>query len=104
MNKIYVKAMAKINLTLNVLNKREDGYHELKSIMKKINLYDELYIEKNDSNDINIKRPYNTGVVLQGQDFMYDVYGNGSFELFFYRMHRLTVDILYNQRKWTIQI
>ena len=72
MNKIYVKAMAKINLTLNVLNKREDGYHELKSIMKKINLYDELYIEKNDSNDINIKM--NIDNIEKEKNILYKTY------------------------------
>lgn len=42
------KAYAKINLTLNVLNKREDGYHNLKSVMIPIDLYDELYFELSD--------------------------------------------------------
>lgn len=43
---MYTKARAKINLTLNILNKRPDNYHNLESIFQKINLYDELYIEK----------------------------------------------------------
>lgn len=55
MDKIYIKARAKINLTLNVLNKREDGYHNLESIFQKISLYDELYIVKTDKQEINIK-------------------------------------------------
>ncbi len=41
-------AYAKINLTLNILNKREDGYHNLKSIMVPISLYDKLYFIKFD--------------------------------------------------------
>lgn len=41
-------APAKINLSLDVIKKREDGYHELKMIMQTISLYDELDIEKND--------------------------------------------------------
>jgi len=51
MNQIYIKARAKINLTLEILNKREDNYHNLKSVFQKINLYDEIYIYKIDSND-----------------------------------------------------
>lgn len=47
MNKIYLKARAKINLSLEVLNKREDNYHNIKSVFQKINFYDEIYIEKN---------------------------------------------------------
>ena len=41
MQEIYTKARAKINLSLEVLNKREDNYHNIKSIFQKVNLYDE---------------------------------------------------------------
>lgn len=54
MDKIYTKARAKINLTLNVLGKRPDNYHNLESVFQKINLYDELYIEKTDTNNLEI--------------------------------------------------
>ena len=33
------KVLAKINLTLEIVNKREDGFHNIKSIMQMINLY-----------------------------------------------------------------
>lgn len=46
MDKIYMKARAKVNLTLEILGKRPDNYHNLKSVFQKINLYDELYVEK----------------------------------------------------------
>ncbi len=46
MDKIYLKARAKINLNLEILNKRKDNYHNIKSVFQKINLYDEMYIEK----------------------------------------------------------
>lgn len=52
MDKIYTKARAKINLTLNILNKRDDGYHNLESVFQRINLYDEIYIEKNNLDTI----------------------------------------------------
>lgn len=39
---ITLLAPAKINLSLKILKKREDGYHELETLMQKISLYDEL--------------------------------------------------------------
>lgn len=54
MDKIYTKARAKVNLTLNVLNKRPDNYHNIDSVFQKINLYDELYIEKTDTDSLEI--------------------------------------------------
>ncbi len=42
-----IRAYAKINLGLNVLYKRDDGYHELDMVNAPITFYDELYIEKN---------------------------------------------------------
>lgn len=39
---------AKINISLDVIKKREDGYHELKMIMQTVSLYNELDIEKDD--------------------------------------------------------
>lgn len=54
MEKIYLKTRAKINLTLNVLDKRPDNYHNIESVFQKISLYDELFIEKNNSNTFNL--------------------------------------------------
>lgn len=42
MDKITVKAPAKINLTLDVLGRRENGYHDLRMIMQTIDLCDEV--------------------------------------------------------------
>lgn len=42
---LLVRAPAKINLTLLVAGKRPDGYHELETIMARIDLYDELLFE-----------------------------------------------------------
>ena len=44
-----IKAYAKINIALDVVGKREDGYHLLRMIMQAIDLYDTIEIEKNDS-------------------------------------------------------
>ncbi|HIX29246.1 MAG TPA: 4-(cytidine 5'-diphospho)-2-C-methyl-D-erythritol kinase [Candidatus Blautia stercoravium] len=40
-----LRALAKINLGLDVLCRREDGYHELRMIMQTINMYDQLDME-----------------------------------------------------------
>lgn len=55
MEAIYKKARAKINLNLEILGKREDGYHNLESVFQKINLYDEIYIRKNHTNDFELE-------------------------------------------------
>ena len=39
---ITVRAHAKLNLSLDIVGKREDGYHDLRSIMQSIRLYDEV--------------------------------------------------------------
>ena len=51
---IKVKCPAKINLTLEVVNKREDGFHNIKSIMQMIDLYDYLTIQICESNKTEI--------------------------------------------------
>ena len=37
-------AFAKVNLTLDVLDKREDGYHNLRSIMQTVSLHDDVHV------------------------------------------------------------
>ncbi|HET7658647.1 MAG TPA: 4-(cytidine 5'-diphospho)-2-C-methyl-D-erythritol kinase [Bacillales bacterium] len=44
--RIYVKAPAKINLALDVLRKREDGYHEVNMVMTTIDLADRLELQE----------------------------------------------------------
>ena len=55
MNTIMLKAYAKINLGLDVLGKREDGYHEVRMIMQTIRLYDKLNMKKLSKDEIVIK-------------------------------------------------
>lgn len=43
---MIVKANAKINLTLDITGKRDDGYHLLSSVFQSISLFDEIEIEK----------------------------------------------------------
>ena len=47
MDEINIKAPAKVNLFLRILNKRTDGYHNIVSGITLINLYDEIRIKKN---------------------------------------------------------
>ncbi len=54
MEEIYLKARAKVNLNLEVLEKRKDNYHNIQSVFQKINLYDELYIKKTKTGKIEI--------------------------------------------------
>ena len=54
MNQIELKALAKINLGLDVLGKRENGYHDVWMIMQSIYLYDEVKIEKKDTPEIEV--------------------------------------------------
>ena len=49
-----LRALAKINLGLDVLGRREDGYHELRMIMQTINMYDQLDMEISEEPGIRI--------------------------------------------------
>ncbi|HSA06514.1 MAG TPA: 4-(cytidine 5'-diphospho)-2-C-methyl-D-erythritol kinase [Candidatus Gastranaerophilales bacterium] len=53
MKKIKIKTPAKLNLVLEILGKRKDGFHEIRSIMQAINLFDFLSVETED-NDAEI--------------------------------------------------
>jgi 4-diphosphocytidyl-2-C-methyl-D-erythritol kinase len=46
---LVVQTSAKVNLTLEVLRKREDGYHELATILQSVDLWDRLAVEPADS-------------------------------------------------------
>ncbi len=45
MTTLYEGAFAKLNLTLDVLGKREDGYHDLKSVMQTVSIRDDIEID-----------------------------------------------------------
>ena len=45
MTTLYEGAFAKLNLTLDVLGKREDGYHDLQSVMQSISIRDDVEID-----------------------------------------------------------
>lgn len=55
MNQMRLKALAKINLGLDVLRRKEDGYHEVKMIMQTIHLHDQIHICKIEEDVIKIR-------------------------------------------------
>lgn len=52
---IHLESPAKVNLRLEILKKREDGYHELRTILQKINLHDLLHFSLKKERGISIK-------------------------------------------------
>lgn len=55
MKEIKLKALAKINLGLDVLRKREDGYHEVRMIMQTINMYDRIVLTQRSKPGIQVQ-------------------------------------------------
>lgn len=53
--RIELKALAKINLGLDVLGKRENGYHDVRMVMQSIYLYDDVRIERTKNPGIEVK-------------------------------------------------
>ena len=74
-------AYAKINLGLDVIAKREDGYHDLKMVMETISLHDKLRLKKIKKNEIILKTnlPYlptdDRNLVVKIIGHMKEVYG-----------------------------
>ena len=60
MTTLYEGAFAKLNLTLDVLGKREDGYHDLKSVMQTISVRDDVEI------DIGTGKPWSLECSVEG--------------------------------------
>lgn len=54
MNEITLRSRAKINLSLDVLGKRADGYHQVEMIMQQIDLYDTIRIRERNDQQIKI--------------------------------------------------
>ncbi len=60
MTTLYEGAYAKLNLTLDVLGKREDGYHDLQSVMQTISVRDDIEI------DVGTGKPWNLLCSVEG--------------------------------------
>lgn len=65
MEKIRVKTPAKINLTLEILGQRKDGYHDIKSVMQAVNLFDHIDIKVEDyhNKDCHIELSGNSEII-----------------------------------------
>ncbi|MBV9454823.1 MAG: 4-(cytidine 5'-diphospho)-2-C-methyl-D-erythritol kinase [Rubrobacter sp.] len=71
MTKIFLRAYAKVNYALEVRGKREDGYHEISSVMQSVSLADEVEIEHSrEGFDIAVE-PEGTEVGLARENTVY---------------------------------
>lgn len=72
MQKIKIQCPAKVNLTLKVLNKRDDGFHNIESIMQTINLFDYLDISIENFNGLEISLSGNSPEIpYDGKNLVY---------------------------------
>lgn len=81
MDRVVTKAYAKINLGLDVIRKRPDGYHDVKMIMQTVDLYDVLSVSKKEEDTITISTqhadlPVNEdNLIYKAIKLMKDTYG-----------------------------
>lgn len=81
MDRILLKAMGKINLGLDVVRRRPDGYHEVKMVMQTVNLYDKVEITAESKPGIRISAnlsflPVNeNNIVYKAAALLMDRYG-----------------------------
>lgn len=81
MDRVVTKAYAKINLGLDVIKRRPDGYHEVKMIMQTVDLYDVLLVSKKEEDIITISTqredlPVNEdNLIYKAVKLMKEVYG-----------------------------
>ncbi|SFQ14681.1 4-diphosphocytidyl-2-C-methyl-D-erythritol kinase [Lachnospiraceae bacterium XBB1006] len=55
MDKIALRPLAKVNFGLDVVGKREDGYHEVRMVMQTLSLHDHMVMEKQDNGKVSLK-------------------------------------------------
>ena len=65
-----LKSYAKVNIGLRILQKREDGYHNIDSYFHLIDLYDEIAVSVKPSNELVIRIKGNDGYLDKGMDIM----------------------------------
>ena len=74
MSEIAVKSPAKINIGLNIINKRDDGFHNLETIFYPLNLFDEIEFTKSEkftfkSNDSNLNKE-KTNLIIKAKELL----------------------------------
>lgn len=70
MKKILIEAMGKVNLGLDVLRRREDGYHEVRMVMQTVDLCDDLLFERTKKPGIEIETD-REGIPVDGRNLVY---------------------------------
>ena len=70
MDNISLKAYAKVNLSLDILSKRDDGYHDLCMIMQSIGVYDKVNLTKTKEKHIKISSNIK-GLCIPERNIMY---------------------------------
>ncbi len=71
---IVERAYAKINLSLDVIKKRSDGYHDLRSIMSPVSLYDELYFYPNEEVVLESEVSIDNNIILKAAHLLKEKY------------------------------
>ena len=54
MKKVVLKAYGKVNLGLDVVRRRDDGYHEVRMIMQTVGLFDRLELKKTSGDSVTL--------------------------------------------------
>lgn len=91
--KLVKDAYAKINLGLDVIRKREDGYHEVKMIMQTVDICDTLTFEKREDEELHIYTD-NQKLPCDEHNLIY----KGAMVLFEETGRRIGADIVLNKR------
>ena len=66
MDKLELKAYGKINLGLDVIRKRPDGYHDLDMVMQMVDVYDDVTLTRLEGTEIVVRT--DTAVLSNGKD------------------------------------
>ena len=72
---VHVDCSAKLNLFLEVLGKRDDGFHEIETLMSAVSIYDSLYFSSNTSHDIHLSCQWASGLDARGSTSAGDLPG-----------------------------
>ena len=63
---LILPAYAKLNLTLDIIGRRPDGYHEIDSVMQTISLHDLIWVERTDCRVFDV-----VGTLIDGENLVY---------------------------------
>lgn len=71
MREMHIKARGKINLGLDVVRKREDGYHEVRMVMQTVNLFDHIMLRRNGEEGIQMRSRRKTYLPMNENNLAY---------------------------------